>query len=291
MNTSSHTTTALSLAEIARRTAERAGDLVRDAFGTGFRIEEKSSHIDLVTEVDRASERLITEELLASVPDSRVCGEEYGASGDDDLSGIRWHVDPIDGTHNFVIGEPSFAVSIGIERDGELVGGVVHDPVHRETFWADDRAAWCNDEPLPSCAEFGGHVGALTSQPLQGMKVRDDDLGDYLRLLRGFGFVRNPGSYALHLAHVASGRATLAFEMAGARPWDIAGGMAIAQAVGCSIVKLAPGTPDYGGWGAHSYLVSRDAELAESVAPRLREYMERGTPPLQFAGEPAGATS
>lgn len=274
--------TELELARLAREAAEQAGDLVREAFRTKYQVEEKSSAIDLVTEIDRASEKLISSLLLSSIPESVVLGEEYGATSEAE-GGLRWHVDPIDGTHNFVIGEPSFVVSIGIEQGGELVGGVVHDPIHRETFWAAGTQSWLNDEPLPTASQFSGYAGALTSQPLHGLKVRDEDLPDYLELLRSLGFVRNPGSYALHIAHVAAGRSTVAFEMTGANPWDIAGGMAVAKANGCTITKLVDSTPGFGNWGAHSYLVTRDARDAARLAPVLRSLLRRGTPPPRFA--------
>lgn len=277
----------ITLARIARAAAENAGTLIRDAFGTAFRVESKTSPVDLVTEVDRAAEERITEELLLAVPGSAVLGEEYGArEGDPD--GIRWHVDPIDGTNNFVVGQPYFAVSIGIEIAGRLVGGAVHDPIHRETFWATSTQAWVGDEPLPTVREHPGHAGVLTAQPFQGLEPCDEDLPGYLELLRGFGVVRNPGSFALQIVHAAVGRASAALEITGAAPWDIAGGFAIAQATGCTIVKLAPSTPGYGRWGSHSYLIVRDPDVAERVAPRLREVMERGKVPARFADFVAG---
>lgn len=271
----------LTLARISREVSEEAGVLIREAFRTAFHVESKSSPIDLVTEVDRAAELLIRERLLTAVPGSAVLGEEFGAqTGDED--GIRWHIDPIDGTNNFVIGQPYFAVSIGAERGGLLVAGAVHDPIHRETYWATSTQAWSDDEALPTAAEYPGHPGLLTSQPFQGVTPRDEDLPGYLELLKSFGVVRNPGSFALQILHVAIGRSGAAFELAGAAPWDIAGALAIAQATGCTIVPLADRTPGYGQWGAHSYLVTRDPALADRVAPRLREILERGTVSRRF---------
>lgn len=268
----------LALAQIARDTAEEAGALIRDAYGTAFRVEAKSSPIDLVTEVDRAAEQLIRDRLLAAVPGSSALGEEFGAQ-DGDEHGIRWHIDPIDGTNNFVVGQPYFGVSIGVERDGELVAGAVHDPIHRETFWATGAEAWANDAALPTAAEYAGHAGLFTSQPFVGLTPHDDDLRGYFELFRSFGVVRGPGSLALQLTHVAVGRATTTFELGAGCPWDIAGGMAIAQATGCTIVLLTEPGPGYGRWGARSYLVTRDPAVAERLAPRLRGFLERGTVP------------
>jgi myo-inositol-1(or 4)-monophosphatase len=274
----------LELARIARAAAEKAGDLIRDAFGTGFRVEEKSSAADLVTEVDQASERLIAGLLTEAVPGSSVLGEEYGAGGGEGAAGeIRWHIDPIDGTQNFVIGRAYFSVSIGIERDGRLIGGVVHDPIHRISYWATSDRAWSNETPLPSAAEHRGHLGVNTGQPFQGLVPAEGDLVDYLELLRGFGMVRSPGSIALQIADVATGKSAAAIELMGAAPWDIAGGFALAQATGCTIVNLAPPVPGYGEWGAHSFLITRDPAAAEEIAPKLSGILERGEVPERFA--------
>lgn len=274
--------TEIQLARIARDVAEQAGDVIRAAFGTAFLVEHKSSAVDLVTEIDRASEQLITRLLIEAVPGSSVLGEEYGAGGET-LGDIRWHIDPIDGTQNFVIGRAYFSVSIGIERDGKLIGGVVHDPIHRTTYWATSDRAWTDDTSMPTVADHRGHLGVNTGQPFQGLIAADDDLADYLELLRDLGPVRSPGSIALQIADVATGKSAVAIELMGAAPWDIAGGFALAQATGCTIVNLAPPIPGYGSWGAHSFLIARDAEVAERIAPRLRGVMERGTAPEMYA--------
>lgn len=273
--------TELDLARIARDAAEQAGNVIRAAFGTAFRVEHKSSAVDLVTEVDRASEQLITDLLMEAVPGSSVLGEEYGAGGES-LGDIRWHIDPIDGTQNFVIGRAYFAVSIGIERDGRLIGGAVHDPIHRTTYWATSDRAWTDDARLPSVADHPGHLGVNTGQPFQGLVPAADDLAGYLELLRGLGPVRSPGSIALQIADVATGKSAAAIELMGAAPWDIAGGFALAQAVGCTIVNLAPPVPGYGAWGAHSFLIARDAMIAERAVPQLRSILERGVAPDRF---------
>lgn len=276
----------LDLARTARVVAEQAGDLIRGAYGTGFRIEEKSSATDLVTEVDRASERLITRELAERAPGSSFLGEEHGAAlgatSQGGESGIRWCIDPIDGTQNFVIGRPYFAVSIGIEREGELIGGAVHDPVHRTTYWATRDRAWQDETPLPTCADHPGFLGVNTGQPFQGLVPAREDLPELLDVLRALGPVRSPGSIALQITDVAVGRSAAAIELAGAAPWDIAGGFAIAQATGCTIRTLQDDIPGYGGWGAPSFLVLRGQERSKELASFLRGVLERGDVPHQF---------
>src|SRR6478735_5577344 len=112
------------LASLALDVARRAAELVRDRRAGEVTVAAtKSSDVDIVTEADRASEALIRQLLTAARPDDGILGEE-----EDDLigrSGVRWLVDPIDGTVNFLYGLPQYAVSIAAERDGEVVAGVV----------------------------------------------------------------------------------------------------------------------------------------------------------------------
>ena len=124
------------LLAVAEQLARGAGDLVgrARAAGNGLGADAKSSPTDLVTEVDRASERWLAERLAALRPDDAVLGEEGAdrAGG----SGVRWLLDPIDGTVNFLYGLRPYAVSVAAERDGRVVAGCVHDPSSGETFGA-----------------------------------------------------------------------------------------------------------------------------------------------------------
>jgi len=97
-------------------------------------VDTKSSRTDMVTEMDRTSEAAIVAGLRRARPDDAVLGEEGGARAGS--SGVRWIIDPLDGTTNYLYGFPSFAVSIGAELDGQALLGAVHDPVHGETFTA-----------------------------------------------------------------------------------------------------------------------------------------------------------
>lgn len=269
---------ALSL--IAREAVERVAPMIRDGFTRDVHIEYKSSDWDPVTEVDRAAEVEIREFLLSRAPGSQVLGEEFGRTeGEGDL---LWHIDPIDGTHSFIAGFAYFCTSVAVERGGQLIAGAIHDPIQRETFWTGPGGLWLNDQVLPSASENPGTAGILTSQPFQGLRVAPGDMGDFLDLLSGFGAVRNPGSYALQLAHAAAGRTQAALEITAAAPWDIAGGMALARAAGCTIDLLVAAEEGYGDWGSHSYLVTRDAEVARMVGAALREYISRGTVPSYF---------
>ncbi|HEU5265956.1 MAG TPA: inositol monophosphatase family protein, partial [Jatrophihabitans sp.] len=114
--------------------AAGAGELVRDARHAGMTVETKSTATDLVTEVDTECERWLTGQILARRPDDAILGEE--GAGHSGRSGVRWLIDPIDGTVNFVLGLPQYAVSVAAEVDGVVVAGAVTNPVSGEIYRA-----------------------------------------------------------------------------------------------------------------------------------------------------------
>lgn len=265
------------LAAVARTAARAVAEDIRAAFSEAVEVEYKSSAFDPVTEVDRASEQRIRKILSDAVPEAAIVGEEFGAEGEGSL---RWFIDPIDGTHNFIAGIPYISTSIAAELDGQIIAGVVHDSLHDECFWATNSGAWVNDEPLPRAREVPGAPGVLTAQPFQGLRSADTALEEVVAICKDYGIVRNPGSLALQLAHVAAGRASAAFELAGAAPWDIAGGIALAQGVGCFHARLGQPPSGIGGWASPSYLVSRgDVDSARKMAERLEALLDRGETP------------
>src|SRR3954451_25269098 len=136
------------LAAIAVSAATEAGQLLLQGLSHArTMVGTKSSATDMVTEMDRAAEGHILDRILQARPTDGVLGEEGGhASG---TSGVRWIIDPLDGTTNYLYGYPAFGVSIAAEVDGEVSVGVVHDPARNETFRAvRGRGATCNGAPL-----------------------------------------------------------------------------------------------------------------------------------------------
>src|SRR5579859_6316375 len=122
------------LLDLALAAAREAGALLREKLGTNLNIALKGAHNDLVTDGDRASEALIAGAIRARFPDHRILAEE-GTTGAE-ASPFRWIIDPVDGTTNFAHALPAFAVSIGVERDGQLQAGVVYNPATDELFAA-----------------------------------------------------------------------------------------------------------------------------------------------------------
>jgi myo-inositol-1(or 4)-monophosphatase len=136
------------LLELAERLAREAGDMLLDgADGLRVDVSTKSSGTDMVSEMDRASEALIVKGILGERPDDAVLGEETG--GRDGTSGVRWVIDPLDGTTNYLYRHPTWSVSIGVEVDGEAHVGVVAAPGLREVFTAvRNRGARLNGAPI-----------------------------------------------------------------------------------------------------------------------------------------------
>ena len=237
-STSSSDTSTLydELLALAISTAQAAGDFARGGRETALDVQTKSSSVDVVTVMDTATETLITQAILAARPGDAILGEEGAAVVG--TSGVRWIVDPIDGTVNYLYRIPAWSVSIAAELDGRMVAGVVYNPVLRETFSATlGGGAFCNGARLACSTEtdlaqtllatgFGydsgrrARQGALVAQVLP--HVRD---------------IRRFGSAALDLCAVAAGRVDAYFER-GLNPWDMAAGVLIAREAGARIEGL-----------------------------------------------------
>ncbi len=136
------------LLTVATDAARRTAVLLLDAVDGPRTVDRKSTSTDLVTEMDRAAEALIVGAILETRPDDGLLGEE--GSDRTGTTGVRWIIDPVDGTTNYVYGHPGWGVSIGAELDGELVMGVVADPTHGDLYTAARGAgAYCNDVADP----------------------------------------------------------------------------------------------------------------------------------------------
>ncbi len=219
------------LMEVAAEAATAVADDIRAAFRQGMNVDFKRDLHDPVTEHDRRAEQRIREVITARVPDSTIIGEEAGSEGS---GAVHWYVDPIDGTGNFAGGLAFFCTSIAAAVDGEIVAGVVLDPMARNLFTATPEGAWCNGSPIASRGA-ATETGALlvTSYPssvvLEHQAERSlEHLG---RLIGSYRTVRRIGSAALTLAHVAAGWIDVAFGV-GIHPWDVAAGSLLVKAAG-----------------------------------------------------------
>ncbi|MDP9389785.1 MAG: inositol monophosphatase [Actinomycetota bacterium] len=204
-------------------------------------VATKTSDTDMVTELDRASESLVTRTILAARPHDAVLGEEGGLSGTAS-SGVRWVVDPLDGTTNYLYGFPVWGVSIAAEVDGEVVAGVVHDPTHGETFTAARGAgACCNGRPLAVVGAPSLGVALLATGFGYDAAVRAAQGAVLARVLPEVRDVRRAGAAAVDLCWVAMGRLDAYYER-GLQPWDRAAGMLVAAEAGAAVRELDDGT-------------------------------------------------
>jgi len=231
-----HTSYAPHLA-VATRAAMEAGALLAKHVGRPRRVQTKRSAIDLVTEVDRASEQLIRARLERAFPRIGVLGEEGGASGD---TATRWIIDPLDGTNNFVHGFPFFGVSIGLQRNGVMVAGVIYDPLRRELFAAlRGGGARLNGRRIRvSPTRRLSHSLLSTGFSSAFLKRRQPYLGWFERFQRSSHGVRRMGSTVLCLASVACGRLEGFYEL-DLWPWDMAAGWLLVEEAGGRVTGLS----------------------------------------------------
>jgi myo-inositol-1(or 4)-monophosphatase len=231
----------------ARRVAAEAGALIADNFLGSFDVGRKGV-TNLVTEVDRRSEALIVEAIGREYPSHAVVAEE--GSSREGRSGWRWYVDPLDGTNNFAHGFPMVAVSIALERDGEIVAGVVYDALRGESFRAELGAgARCERGPLATsqAADLSASLVA-TGFPYDKHESTVDNVANFGRVTKRVQGIRRGGAAALDLAYVAAGRLDGFWELK-LSPWDTAAGMLLVAEAGGRVSRIdgsayAPGDVD-----------------------------------------------
>jgi myo-inositol-1(or 4)-monophosphatase len=221
---------------IAKKAAREAGRLLLFYFGNLKDIRFKSGRRDPVSEADKASEALIARTLKAAFP-------FYGFLGEEDTAwqgeGGRWIVDPLDGTVNYSHCFPCFCVSIAYERDGEIVVGVVHDPVRRETFHAvKGKGAFLNGKRLNvSKTPKLANSLIVTGFPYDIDRHADKILGLFNKMTIASQGMRRLGSAALDLCYIAAGRFDGYWEF-GLKPWDTAAGALIVSEAGGRVTAL-----------------------------------------------------
>jgi myo-inositol-1(or 4)-monophosphatase len=215
--------------EVALEAARRAGGVLREGFGVRPEIKYKGE-VDLVTETDERAEDAIREALLGAFPSYGMLGEEGGETvGDEDA---RWIVDPLDGTTNFAHGLPMFAACIALERAGDVVLGLVYDPIAEEIFVAErGRGARLNGEGI-SVSETDQLLRALV---VTGLPYDRDEVPAAVDLFGRFATraqdMRRLGSAALDLCYVAAGRLDAYYER-GIHAWDVAAAGLILEEAG-----------------------------------------------------------
>jgi myo-inositol-1(or 4)-monophosphatase len=237
-------TDAEDLLRLARDTAIEAGRLLASwrAGGRPDVATTKSSATDVVTEMDRASEELITKRILSERPGDAVLGEEGGQQRGSS-TGVRWVVDPVDGTVNYLYGLPEWAVSIAVEVDGAIVAGCVEAPALGDTYTAvEGGGAWLERGGSRTAMRCNRGVSLERALVATGFgytagrrEVQGAVAGALLPRVRD---IRRRGSAAVDLCTVAAGRVDAYYER-GLNYWDYAAGGLIAREAGAEVGGLS----------------------------------------------------
>ncbi|MCZ4500826.1 MAG: suhB 2 [Marmoricola sp.] len=220
------------LLDLAVGIAREAGALVAEHRAAGVQIAEtKSSDTDIVTLADRASETLIRERVLAARPEDGLLGEE--GSDHAGTSGVRWVVDPIDGTVNYAHGLPNYAVSIGVEVDGEVVAGVVLNPAQGVEYTAVlGGGAYRNGEQVRVAAPVPLERALVGTGFSYERSLRISQTRTLSALLPRIADIRRFGSCALDLCAIAEGSLDGYVEEGIGGAWDYTGGGLVAREAG-----------------------------------------------------------
>jgi myo-inositol-1(or 4)-monophosphatase len=254
----------MSLLALAEEVAREAGAQLLEAYGgPAADVQSKSTPTDLVSAADQAAEDLIRSRLAAARPDDGFLGEEGG--DEDGSSGLRWIVDPLDGTVNFLFGIPQWAVSIAVEDADGVLAGVVFDPPRGE-LWSAERGgpALLDGRPV-QCSDRATLAEALVATGFgYDPDVRRAQAATVAALLPDVRDIRRFGAAALDLVWTAAGRFDAYYER-GVHRWDVAAGGLICERAGLVVEPLSEKPPEGDG-----ILVATPAivnEVRQRVAP------------------------
>lgn len=222
----------------AKSLIKEAGHKIRVSFFNQIHIDTKSHANDLVTNIDREIEQFFISRIQKDFPAHKIFGEEGFGDIVTSLDGVTWILDPIDGTMNFVHQKRHFAISLGIYADGVGMLGYIYDVMSGDFYHAvNGGGAYFNDELLPRLGPVSlekAVIGLNTRWVAPNRYVNNEKIMQLVSDCRG---TRSYGSAALEFAYVAAGRLDAYLSMR-LSPWDIAGGIVIAQETGLVATNL-----------------------------------------------------
>lgn len=224
---------------------------------------------EFVTAADLKAERILRAELSKARPGYGFLLEEAGAVAGSDPH-HRWIIDPLDGTTNFLHGIPQWSISIALERDGEIVAGVIYEPVRDEMFWTEKGVgAYLNDRRLRvSARRHLSEAVVGTGIPFRGRGNHRTYLATLAAMMEATSGIRRFGVASLDLAYVAAGRLDAYWEF-GLQPWDIAAGLLLVREAGGYATDFA---------GAHGLPASGDVLAAnDHLHPLLITLLKQAT--------------
>lgn len=252
----------------AKSLIKEAGHKIRFSFFNRIDIDTKTNANDLVTNIDREIEQFFISRIQKDFPGHQILGEEGFGDKIETLTGITWILDPIDGTTNFIHQKRNFAISLGIYLDGVGMLGYIYDVVRDDFYNAKKgEGAYLNDERLPQ-------LGIVpVNKAIIGVNARWVAPNRYIDNEKMIGLIlecrgtRSYGTAAIELAYVASGRLDAYISMR-LSPWDIAGGLVIAEEVGAVATNLNGDAPHL--LGQESFIVGRPGLHDEIVRNYIR---------------------
>ncbi|WML31943.1 inositol monophosphatase family protein [Neobacillus sp. OS1-32] len=254
----------------AKQWVIEAGEIIRASFKRTLTIRTKSNPNDLVTDIDQQIEQFFISKIRERYPEHKIMGEEGFADRIEQLDGIVWLIDPIDGTMNFIHQQRNFAISIGIYEHGIGKVGIIYDVVHDELYHAvRGNGAYLNDQPLQPLKERAvkeSIIALNATWVMENHRINHQLLIPLVRDARG---TRSYGSAALELVYVATGRVDAYLSMR-LSPWDVAAGAVLVEELGGVVTNLKGEKLDF---------VSRNSLFAAKPGLHqviLEKYLKKG---------------
>ncbi|MDP8234462.1 MAG: inositol monophosphatase family protein [Candidatus Saelkia tenebricola] len=221
--------------KITQKIAKKAGGFILSKLGKAGKLEFKGER-NIVTEIDKKSEKIIKAYLKKHFPNFEFLGEEFGG---DINSEYYWLVDPIDGTNNFSHSFPVFCTSIALMKDKEPLIGVIYDPTRDELFYSiKGEGAYLNRKKISvSKIDIISRSLLATGFYYEFKEQTDTNIEHFINFIHHAQGIRRCGAAALDLAYVASGRLDGFWEL-GLNPWDTAAGLLLVREAGGCLTKL-----------------------------------------------------
>lgn len=258
------------LVNVMVRAAEKAARGLKRDFGEVEHLQiSRKGPADFVSTADFQAQKILREELGHARPNFGFLMEEQDGAADTSGANERWIVDPLDGTTNFLHGVPHWAISIGVEREGEIIAGLIYNPISDEMFWAEKGiGAYLNSRRLRvSVRSDLSECLLATGIPFKGSrKSAPTFLSELQSVMPQVAGIRRMGSAALDLAYVAAGRYDGYWET-GLGPWDAAAGVILVKEAGGFVSPLKTGqNPVHSG-----ALLAANAAIHDKILATMRE--------------------
>jgi myo-inositol-1(or 4)-monophosphatase len=254
----------------AKQWVMEAGDKIRDSFSKTLNIQSKSNPNDLVTNIDKEIEQFFINKIRKVFPSHRIFGEEGFGDVVNDLEGIVWIIDPIDGTMNFIHQQRNFAISLGVYENGLGKIGMIYDVAHDELYHAiKGKGAFMNDTQLPLLNKRTVKESIIALNATWVMENHRIDHNLIIPLVREARGTRSYGTAALEMVFVATGRVDAYISMR-LSPWDVAAGAVILNELGGVVTNLRGEMLDF--LSQDSLLVAKPG-LHQTI---IKEYLKEG---------------